>query len=232
MQMTNEEIKPSMFDIEVPHSRQQSLGEEIANSITHGIGAALSIVALVLLVVFASKYGDIWRIVSFSIYGATLFSLYLASTLYHSFTNRRAKRFFRILDHSSIYLLIAGTYTPVTLVSMRGPWGWTLFGLIWAMAVGGIIAKIFLIGKYKTVSVFLYVAMGWLIIIAFKPMLQMVPKGLIIWLFIGGACYTLGLIFYACKRVPYFHFIWHLFVLGGSISHFFGMLLYLTSKIN
>jgi hemolysin III len=111
---------------------------------------------------------------------------------------------------------------------MRGPWGWTLFGLIWAMAIGGTITKIFLIGKYKIVSILLYLVMGWLIIIAFKPMLQMVPKGLIIWLFIGGVCYTLGLIFYACKKVPYFHFIWHLFVIGGSISHFCGMLFHLT----
>jgi hemolysin III len=228
MKMKNKKSKPGIYAKEVPHSRQQSLGEEIANSITHGIGAALSIVALVLLVVFSSRYGDIWRIVSFSIYGSTLFFLYLASTLYHSFTNRRIKSFFRILDHSSIYLFIAGTYTPVTLVSMRGPWGWTIFGLIWAMAIGGIVAKIFLIGKYKIVSVLLYVVMGWLIIIAFKPMLQMVPKGLIIWLFIGGVCYTLGLIFYSSKKMPYFHFIWHLFVLGGSVSHFLGMLLYLT----
>ena len=216
-------------EIKVPSSRQQSLGEEIANSIVHGIGAALSIAAIVLLVVFASKYGDVWRIVSFSIYGSTLFLLYLVSTLYHSFTNGRVKSFFRILDHSTIYLLIAGTYTPVTLVSMRGPWGWTLFGLIWAMAIGGIIAKIFLIAKYKFVSVLFYLAMGWLVLIAFKPMLQMVPKGLVIWLFIGGVCYTFGLIFYASKKVPYFHFIWHLFVLGGSISHFFGMLFYLTA---
>ena len=220
--------KKSIFEPGVSHTRPQSLGEEIANSIAHGIGAALSVVALVLLVVFASKYGDIWRIVSFSIYGSTLFFLYLASTLYHSFTNKRVKSFFRILDHSSIYLLIAGTYTPVTLVSMRGPWGWTIFGLIWAMAIGGIFTKIFMMGKYKIVSVILYVVMGWLIIIAFKPMLQMVPEGLIIWLFIGGICYTLGLIFYACKKVPYFHFIWHLFVLAGSISHFCGMLLHLT----
>jgi len=228
--MKNEKNKTNIIEIEASHNRQQSLGEEIANSITHGIGVALSIVALVLLVTFASKYGDTWRVVSLSIYGSTLFLLYLASTLYHSFKNKRVKRFFKILDHSSIYLLIAGTYTPVTLVSMRGPWGWTIFGLIWAMAIGGIIAKIFLIGKYKIVSVLLYLTMGWLIVIALKPMLVMVPKGLIIWLFIGGVCYTLGLIFYACKKVPYFHFIWHLFVLGGSISHFWGMLQYLTIK--
>ncbi len=229
--MKIEKSETTIIGKNVPKSRQQSLGEEIANSVTHGIGAALSIAAIVLLVVFAGKYGDVWRIVSFSIYGSTLFFLYLASTLYHSFSNVRVKSFFRILDHSSIFLLIAGTYTPVTLVAMRGPWGWTIFGLIWAMAIGGIISKIFLIGKFKVVSVLLYVAMGWLIVIAFKPMLQMVPKGLIIWLFVGGLCYTLGVIFYAIKKVPYFHFIWHLFVLGGSISHFFGMLFYLTAKV-
>ncbi|MFH1093874.1 MAG: hemolysin III family protein [Candidatus Omnitrophota bacterium] len=220
--------KKNILNTKVSHSRQQTLGEAIANSITHGIGAALSIAALVILVIFAAKYGDVWRVVSFSIYGSTLFILYLTSTLYHSFTNKRVKSFFEILDHSSIFLLIAGTYTPVILVSMRGPWGWTIFGLIWTMAIGGIIAKIFLIGKYKIVSLLVYLSMGWLIIIAFKPMLQMVPKGLIIWLFIGGLCYTLGIIFYACKKVPYFHFIWHLFVLGGSISHFLGILFYLT----
>jgi len=230
MKMTNEKRNKSIHVSEMVHSRQQSLGEEIANSITHGIGAALSIIALVLLVIFASKYGDVWRIVSFSIYGFTLFFLYLASTLYHSITNKRAKKFFRILDHSSIYLLIAGTYTPVTLISMRGPWGWSLFGLIWIMAISGIIVKIFLIGRYKLVSVLLYLTMGWLIVFAFKPLLQMIPKGLVIWLLIGGILYTLGLMFYAFKKVPYFHFVWHLFVLGGSISHFLGMLLYLTKK--
>ena len=230
MGMTNKKRNTIVFKTKVTPHKEQSSGEEIANSITHGIGAALSLAALVLLVVFASIYGDTWRVVSFSIYGTTLFFLYLASTLYHSFTNRRVKRFFRILDHSSIYLLIAGTYTPVTLVPMRGPWGWTIFGLIWAMAIGGIIVKIFMMEKYKFLSVLVYVAMGWLILIAIKPILQMVPRGLIIWLFIGGICYTFGLIFYAWKKIPYYHAIWHLFVLGGSISHFFGMMFYLTQK--
>ncbi|MBN2008781.1 hemolysin III family protein [candidate division KSB1 bacterium] len=225
--MKSEQISSNLI---TPKNRPQSLGEEIANSVSHGIGAALSIAALVLLVVFASKQEDAWRVVSFSIYGTTLFLLYMASTLYHSFPQPRVKRFFRILDHSSIYLLIAGTYTPITLVSMRGPWGWTLFGLIWALAIGGIIAKIFLIGKLKIISVILYLIMGWLILIAVKPMLSMVPAGMILWLLIGGACYTLGIVFYAIKKVPYFHFIWHLFVLAGSISHFFGMLLHLTLK--
>ncbi|MCK5739293.1 hemolysin III family protein [bacterium] len=210
--------------------REQTPGEEIANSITHGIGAALSIAALVILVVFASLYGDAWRVVSFSIYGTTLFVLYLASTLYHSFRNKRVKHFFNILDHSSIFLLIAGTYTPITLISMRGPWGWTLFGLIWGMAIIGILSKIFFIDRFKLLSVGLYIAMGWLILIAVRPMLEMVPAGQIKWLVIGGLCYTFGVIFYVIKRVPYFHFIWHLFVLAGSISHFIGIFLYLTGK--
>jgi len=226
--MKNENNEQKIMARKVSSNREQSLGEEIANSVTHGIGAALSVAALVLLVVFASLYGDVWRIVSFSIYGATLFILYLSSTLYHSFTNHKVKNFFNILDHSSIYLLIAGTYTPITLVPLRGPWGWTLFGLIWAMAIGGIITKIFIIGRYKMLSVAFYVVMGWLALIAIKPMLEMVPRGLLIWLLIGGICYTFGVIFYARKKVPYFHFIWHLFVLGGSISHFFGILFYLV----
>jgi hemolysin III len=230
MKTKSEKSTPTVSKSKAHKSRPQSLGEEIANSVTHGIGAALSIAALVLLVVFASKHGDAWRVVSFSIFGATLFFLYLASTLYHSFPQPRVKRFFKILDHSSIYLLIAGTYTPITLVPMRGPWGWTLFGLIWAMAICGIISKVFLIEKFKIVSVVFYIAMGWLIVIAVKPMLHMVPKGMIIWLLIGGLCYTFGVVFYAIKKVPYFHFIWHLFVLGGSISHFFGMLFHLTAK--
>lgn len=210
--------------------RKQSPGEEIANSISHGIGAALSVAGLVLLVVFSALFGDAWRVVSFSIYGSTLIILYLMSTLYHSFTNPRLKRFFRILDHVSIYLLIAGTYTPIALVSMRGPWGWTIFGLIWGMAITGIISKFFIIDKLKYLSVVFYIAMGWLIIIALKPMIEMVPSGLIFWIVTGGLLYTFGVIFYAMKKMPYHHFVWHLFVLGGSICHFFGMFFNLTYK--
>jgi len=208
--------------------KSQTLGEEIANSITHGIGAGLSIAALVILVVLASRRGDAWRIVSFSIYGATLILLYLSSTLYHSFVNPKIKNIFRILDHSAIYLLIAGTYTPVTLTLMRGAWGWTLFGLAWAIAIGGIIITALLLDKLKALLVLSYVVMGLLVVIAIKPIIQMVPRGMIIWLFIGGACYILGIIFYLWKRLPYHHPIWHIFVLGGSISHFFGILFYLT----
>lgn len=206
----------------------QSPREEILNSVTHGLGILLGITGLVLLVVFASLYGDAWRIVSFSVYGTTLILLYTASTLYHGFCGKRAKNFFRFFDHSSIYLLIAGTYTPVVLVSLRGPWGWTLFGLVWAMAVIGIIAKIFLTGKMEVVSVLLYIVMGWLILIAFKPALQMVPIGLLVWLLVGGLFYTFGIIFYVWETLPYHHVIWHLFVMAGSVSHFFGMFFYLT----
>ncbi len=206
--------------------RVQSLGEEIANSITHGIGAGLSIAALVILVVFAALQGDAWKIVSFSIYGVSLFALYLTSTLYHSFTNPKLKKFFHVLDHSAIFLLIAGTYTPILLISMRGPWGWTLFGLIWTLALGGIILKVFFFERFKILSVLFYIGMGWLAVIAVKPLLEMVPTAVNLWLLIGGIFYTVGVVFYLTKKIPFQHGIWHLFVLGGSVSHFLGMLQY------
>ena len=205
-----------------------SLGEEIANSVTHGIGAALSVAALVLLVVFAALRGDAWRIVGFSIFGTSLFVLYLTSTLYHSFTNLKVKRFFRVLDHSVIFILIAGSYTPITLTVLRGPWGWTLFGLIWGLAIFGIVMKIAFFDRFNALSLILYILMGWLVVIALKPLLSAAPSGLLIWMGIGGVSYMLGIIFYAWERLPFNHAIWHLFVLGGSISHFFGMLLHLA----
>ena len=205
-----------------------SLGEEIANSITHGIGAALSIAALVLLVVFAALRGDAWRVVGFSIFGSSLFILYLTSTLYHSFTNRRVKRIFRVLDHSMVFILIAGSYTPITLTVLRGPWGWTLFGLIWGLAIFGIVMKIAFFDRFNALSVVLYILMGWLVVIALKPLLSAAPLGLMVWMGIGGLSYTLGVIFYAWERLPFNHAVWHLFVLGGSISHFFGMLFHLA----
>jgi hemolysin III len=208
--------------------KTQTLGEEIANTITHGVGIGLSIAALVILVVLASRRGDTWRIVSFSIYGASLILLYLSSTLYHSFVNPKIKNIFRIIDHSAIYLLIAGSYTPITLTFMRGAWGWTLFGIVWSIALGGITVTILLLDKLKSLLVLSYVVMGLVCVIAFKPMIQMVPKGMIFWLFIGGACYILGIAFYLWKKLPYHHPIWHIFVLGGSISHFLGVLFYLT----
>ncbi|MBW6514824.1 MAG: hemolysin III family protein [Candidatus Syntrophosphaera sp.] len=208
----------------VPLGTKQSLGEEIANSITHGTGVGLSIAALVILVVFAARQSDAWKIVSFSIYGATLITLYLASTLYHAFPQTRVKRFFRILDHCSIFLLIAGTYTPVTIGVMRGAWGWTMFGVIWALAIAGINLKIFTIGRLKKLSVLIYILMGWMALIAIKPLREQMTPAFLIWLAAGGACYTLGVVFYAYKKMPYHHSVWHLFVLAGSICHFFAML--------
>ncbi|PKN79900.1 MAG: hemolysin III [Candidatus Cloacimonetes bacterium HGW-Cloacimonetes-1] len=208
----------------IPLSAPQTLGEEIANSITHGTGVGLSIAALVILVVYAARVSDAWKVVSFSIYGASLIILYLASTLYHAFPQPRVKRFFRILDHSSIFLLIAGTYTPVMIGTLRGTWGWTLFGLIWGLAILGINMEIFAMHKSRIVSVITYVLMGWLIVIAIKPLSSVTPHSFMRWMLIGGLCYTFGAIFYIWKKLPYHHPIWHLFVLAGSISHFFGML--------
>lgn len=208
---------------------KQTLGEEIANSITHGIGAALATAALTILVVFAALKGDAWRIVSFAIYGSSLVLMYTSSTLYHSITNKKAKRYFRIMDHSSIFVLIAGTYTPITLLALRGTgWGWTIFGLIWGMAILGILFKLMFYGKLEKLSVVFYILMGWLAVVAIKPMLANLPTGLLIWIAVGGLSYTLGIIFYSWTKLPYSHSIWHLFVLGGSISHFFGILLYLV----
>ena len=192
------------------------------------MGIGLSIAALVILLILASRQGDAWKIVSFSIYGTTLILLYSSSALYHGLLNLKCKKIFRIFDHSAIYLLIAGTYTPIALTLMRGTWGWILFGLSWAMAIGGIIVTIFLLDKLKALLVLSYVFMGSLSVIAIKPMIEMLPQGMIAWLFIGGGCYILGIIFYLWKKLPYHHPIWHLFVLAGSISHFLGILFYLT----
>ena len=210
----------------------ESPREELANAVTHGLGAALSIAGLVLLVVFASLHGDAWRVVSLSIYGATLVLLYVASTLYHGFRRPGVKRFFQALDHSAIYLLIAGTYTPVTLVLMRGGWGWTLFGLIWGLAVGGIVSNLLLSRRLRFLSVFFYLGMGWLVVIALKPMLRMVPTGMVVWLAVGGLCYTLGLVFYTMKKLRFHHAVWHLLVLCGSVCHFFAMLFYVVARQN
>lgn len=220
----NEKRKRQSFLEKVPLSPQQSLGEEIANSITHGTGVGLSIAALVILVVFAARLGDAWKVVGFSIYGAMLIIMFLSSTLYHAFQQPMVKRFFRILDHSCICLLIAGTYTPITIGVMRGGWGWTLFGLIWGLTLLVINLQIFAMHKLKWMSTVLYIIMGCLIVIAVRPLMAKAPAGLMTWMLIGGACYLLGVIFYVWKKLPWHHPIWHLFVLGGAICHFFGML--------
>jgi len=207
---------------------QYTLTEEILHSITHGIGVALALAWLVVLVVLAAQRGDPWRIVSFSIYGTSLTLLYLASTLYHSFQDQQLKRFFRNLDHLSIFLLIAGTYTPVTLISLRGAWGWTLFGLIWSFAACGIVYELLFLGRYKWITLTIYLGMGWLAIIAIKPILTMAPIGLFWWILAGGLFYTVGVLFYVRKKMRYHHVWWHLFVLFGSACHFLGFFFYLT----
>lgn len=201
----------------------QSRKEEIANAITHGIGALLSIAALVLLIIFAAMKGNVWHMVSFTVFGTALVILYLASTLYHSFTGEKIKRLFNKFDHMAIYLLIAGTYTPFCLSVLDGWVGWTLFGVIWGCAIIGIVMKVFFTGKKEMLSTILYIAMGWIAIIAIKPLYDAMPSSSFIFLMFGSAFYTVGTIFFIKDRITYFHSIWHLFVLAGSVSHFFSV---------
>lgn len=205
-------------------NKPYTLGEEIANSVTHGIGTGLSIAGMTVLIVLAALQGDALRIVSFSVYGASLVLLYLASTLYHSFQNPRLKRLFQIFDHAAIYLLIAGTYTPFLLVSLRGPWGWTLFVIIWGLALLGVGFKALFIHRFQVLSTLGYILMGWMGVIVIRQMLGTVPPGGLMWLAAGGAFYTAGVIFLAWRRIPYNHTIWHFFVLGGSLCHYFAVM--------
>ncbi len=203
-----------------------SIGEEIANSVTHGVGVVLSIGGLAVLTAFSSVLGNAWHIVSSSIFGATLILLYASSTLYHSIQLPRVKRILQVIDHSAIFLLIAGTYTPFTLVTLRGAWGWTLFGVVWGLAVTGIIFQVTRLRKWPLISLALYVGMGWVVIVATKPLLAAIdPRGLLL-LLIGGLSYTAGIVFYVWRRLPYHHAIWHIFVLVGSAFHFFAILFY------
>jgi len=209
--------------------RKQTLGEEIANALIHGVGLGLAVAALVILVVLACRYGSVWHVVGFAVYGATLVLLYLASTLYHCFPEGKVKRVFRVFDHAAIFLLIAGTYTPITLITLRGPWGWTIFGLVWAIAIVGIVGKSIWINKFKLFSTILYIVMGWLVVVALKPLLAALNRTSIIFLLAGGVLYTLGTIFYVWKSRKYAHAIWHVFVLAGSICHFFTILFILPT---
>ncbi|MFB1049969.1 hemolysin III family protein [Paraliobacillus sp. JSM ZJ581] len=203
-----------------------SKGEEIANSITHGIGALISIAALVLLVVFSSLHGNTWHIVSFTLFGTTMVLLYTSSTLLHSLPEGKAKDIFEILDHSSIYFFIAGTYTPFLFVVVQGAAGWTLFGIVWGLAIGGTIFKIFFVKKFIFVSTFLYIVMGWLIIFTWGSLSEKLPTAGIALLVTGGILYTIGAIFYMWRWFKFHHALWHLFVLAGTILHFFCVLLY------
>jgi hemolysin III len=208
------------------HAREYTVGEEIANSITHGIGVAVSIVGLTLLIAWASLYGDGWALASGIVFGITLILLYTGSTLYHAIPFPKARRVFKILDHSAIYLLIAGTYTPFTIVTLRETGGWWMFVIVWVLAVIGISTEAFWTYRPRWVSAVVYLAMGWLVVFMIGPIRAALnPTGL--WLLVaGGLCYTLGTIFYVYKRVPYFHMVWHLWVLAGSVCHFIAVLLY------
>ncbi|WP_028544852.1 PAQR family membrane homeostasis protein TrhA [Paenibacillus taiwanensis] len=201
-----------------------SRGEEIANAITHGIGVVMSIAALTLLIVFAALYGGPIHIVSFTIYGVTMLLLYTASTLVHSFPEGKVKDLFETFDHSSIYLFIAGTYTPLVLIALPPKLGWTLFGIVWGIAVGGVIFKAFFTKKFLFASTALYIVMGWIIVLAWEPLVATMPAIGLNMLITGGILYTVGTIFYVWRGFPFHHMIWHLFVLAGSLAHFFSVL--------
>ncbi len=203
-----------------------SFAEEIANSVTHGVGALLAIAGLGVLTGFAALRGDAWHIVSSSVYASTLILCFLASTLYHAVSHIGAKAILRTLDHSSIFLLIAGTYTPFTLVTLRGPWGWWLFGIIWGLALLGLIIQFTPLKKIRALSITLSALMGWVVIAAIKPLANSLETGGLWLLVLGGLCYTGGIAFYLWRSLRFHHAIWHLFVLAGGILHFFAVLFY------
>lgn len=204
--------------------KRYSLGEEIFNSVSHGAGALLSVAGTVILIVVSAIYNDAWAVVASAIYGGSLIVLYTMSTLYHAITNNRAKAFFRIMDHNTIFFLIAGTYTPITLVPLRGALGWVLFGIVWGAAAVGIVFNSIDLEKFRKPSVVCYILMGWVIVIAVKPMLETVNAFSLWFLLIGGCFYTFGIIFYAIKKVKYFHSVWHLFTVAGSVFQYFSIL--------
>jgi hemolysin III len=204
--------------------RTQSLGEEIANSVSHGVGLLAAVVAAPVLVLSAIRHDGAARIVGASVFAATMVLLYLTSALYHALPRNRAKRIFQVLDHAAIYLMIAGTYTPFTLGVLRGTWGWTLFGLVWGLALAGVVLTAVGGVRYPKLRICLYLAMGWLILIAVKPLWLRMPTWGLFWLFAGGIAYTVGVVFYAAKRVRYCHFVWHLFVMAGTACHFIAVL--------
>ena len=202
--------------------------EEVVNAITHGIGVLLSITALVFLVINAVQNGSAWHVVTFTIYGVSMLLLYLSSTLVHSFPEGKLKDLFEIFDHSAIYLFIAGTYTPFTLIVINGALGWTLLGIVWGIAIAGIVFKSFFAKKFMYISTVLYVVMGWLIVIGWQPLTATLPTAGIVLLVAGGLLYTIGAIFYVWRGFTFHHAVWHLFVLAGSVTHFFSVLFYVT----
>ena len=212
-----------MTESSKPAKRPQSTGEEIANAVSHGLGFVAACVAAPFLVAESLRHGGIALVIGFSVFAATAALLYLSSTLYHSMPPNRAKGVFQVLDHSAIFLLIAGTYTPFTLGVMRGAWGWTLLGLVWGIAAAGLVLTTVGGTRFPKTSLALYLAMGWLVVIAVDPMVRLIPIPGILLLLAGGLAYTLGVVVYAWDRLPYFHFAWHLFVLAGSTFHYFAV---------
>jgi hemolysin III len=211
----------------VPALPRYSLGEEVANSITHGIGIILAIAGLAVLTAFAARNGNAWHITASAIFGATLILCFTASTLYHSVTSESVKQVLRVCDHSAVFLLIAGTYTPFMLIGVPGPWGWTILAAVWTLAITGVALKFFLRGRLHGLIVALYLGMGWLVVVATKPLLEAIGTGGMAFLAGGGLAYTVGVIFYKWRRLPYSHAIWHGFVLLGGGLHYFGVLFYL-----
>ncbi len=206
--------------------RPLSASEEIANSVSHGLGLLLALVALPVLVASAMRAGNVRFLIGATVFGVTMVLLYLASTLYHSLTHEAAKRLFRIIDHTAIFLLIAGTYTPFALGVLRGPWGWSLLAVIWTLAIAGITLKMITRTRHSRISIALYVVMGWLAVVAIKPIMTLVPLPGVLLILAGGLAYTFGLAFFAAHRLRYNHFIWHLFVIAGTTCHFFAVLWY------
>lgn len=210
----------------VVNARYYSRAEEIINVVTHGIGFLLSIAAVSILVVFASLEGTAWHIVSFAIYGASLVVLYFASTAFHLSRNQKTRNRLNVFDHASIYLLIAGTYTPFALVTLNGPWGWSIFGVVWGLAIAGIILKLFYTGRFNTLSTLLYIFLGWIILIAIGPLTSALSFAGLMWLFAGGMFYTIGAVFFLLNRLPFNHAIFHVLIICGSICHFVAIFWY------
>jgi hemolysin III len=215
----------------VEHGREKlyTLGEEVAHALTHGVGVVLAIAGLTVMVARATLYGNAWHIVGAAIFGATLVLMYAASTLYHSIPAEQlpnTKKVLRIIDHSTIYFLIAGSYTPFTLVTLHGAWGWSLFGITWGLALVGVVFKIFATGKFEKLSLAIYLGMGWCIVLAIKPLVSTLDTGGLVLLLLGGLSYTGGVAFYVWEKLRYHHAIWHAFVLGGSVLQYFAVLFY------
>ncbi len=222
--------KPDAADTDLPsspspgHGPVYSAGEELANAWTHGLGATAALAGGGILVALAARHGDGWQLTGAIVFAICLLLLYLASTLYHAIQHPVAKARLKVFDHCAIYLLIAGTYTPFTLVGLRGPWGWGLFTAIWALALAGVVFKLFFTGRFKLLSTAIYIAMGWLIVVAIKPLLGALDGWTLGWLIAGGLSYTLGTVFYHRPALRYSHAIWHLFVVGGSVCHYIAVM--------